>query len=305
VYFSASTDLQEFAIGCLVAGVLTIFLLSAAESATPSQPSKLTKWGFITVMPFVILCIYSGPSLLYGVFQGLGIRAKQVSIELPEAEAGAVERIADIIQRPLLDCRRAQSGKVLVHSANVLWTGVGEQTLIRFDSDGDGKRALFAPRSTKTPYGRLKIETKTIQIIKTVPPIDPCFDLPGDLLFDAGKYTLQVDAKDRIKELVESIKKIGKPSKILVRGHSDPRRIVYLADGSKIDNQLLSEKRATTIANALRDYLKDPKLHILSEGAGSREPKAKCANDKATSAYEQDQCNKPNRRVEIRITYQQ
>jgi outer membrane protein OmpA-like peptidoglycan-associated protein len=77
-----------------------------------------------------------------------------------------------------------------------------------------------------------------------------------------------------------------------------------LTSGSKFDNQLLSERRAAMIAKALRTYIKDPKVTIFSEGAGSREPKVKCANDKNVTAYEQDQCNKPNRRVEIRIAYQ-
>jgi outer membrane protein OmpA-like peptidoglycan-associated protein len=238
------------------------------------------------------------------VFEGLGIRTRNVSVELPEAEVGAIERISDIIKRPLLDCRRPQSGKVLVHGADVLWTGVGEQTLIRFNADDGGKRPLFASRPSNIPYGRIRLETKSIQVLKTFPHIDPCFDLPSDLLFDSGKYNLQSDAEVRIKELAASIERISKPSKITIRGHSDPRRIGHLTIGSKLDNQLLSEKRAATIATALRTYIKDPKIAILSEGAGSREPKIKCTNEKTVTAYEQDQCNKPNRRVEIRIAYQ-
>ena len=301
-YFSSSIALAEFLIGAGLAGFMALVLLSTAAQPVASQKEKLIRMVILATLPLAVMFIYTRASLFDIVFASLGIRNEGVSLEIPASETTTIERISEIVKRPLLDCRRPQQDKVLVHSADVLWTGVGEQTLVRFEAHTAQKRTLFATKP-KVAYGNLRLETKTIRIIDTEPNIAPCFDLSGDLLFDTGKYELHGSATTKIKELAESIKAIGKPRKILVRGHSDPRQIIFLPDGTKIDNQLLSEKRAAAIAAEISRHLKDPTVSIDSEGAGSREPIIKCATDKTISSYEQTQCNKPNRRVEIRINY--
>lgn len=301
-YYSSSIALAEFLIGAGLAGFMALILLSVAAQSAPSQKEKLVRMAILVIMPLVIMFIYTRASLFDIVFTSLGIRKEGVSLEIPATETATIERISEIVKRPLLDCRRPQQDKVLVHGADVLWTGVGEQTLIRFEAHTVQKRTLFATKP-KVAYGNLRLETKTIRIIDTRPSIAPCFDLPSDLLFETGKYELNSSAAVKIKELAESIKAIGTPRKILVRGHSDPRQIIFLPDGTKIDNQRLSEKRADAIAAEISKNFKNPTFAIVPEGAGSREPIVKCATDKTISSYEQDQCNKPNRRVEIRINY--
>jgi outer membrane protein OmpA-like peptidoglycan-associated protein len=303
-YFSSSIAVAEFVIGAGLAGFLALSLFSIAAQPAASQKEKLVRMIIIAFLPLSVMFIYTRASLFDIVFSSLGIRNEGVSIEIPASETTTIERISEIVKRPLLDCRRPQQDKVLVHTADVLWTGVGEQTLIRFEAHSVQKRTLFATKP-KVAYGNLRLETKTIRIIDAQPHIAPCFDLSGDLLFDTGKYEFQASAASKIKELAESIKAIGKPRKILVRGHSDPRQIIFLPDGKKIDNQLLSEKRAAAVASEISTYLKNSAVSIDSEGAGSREPIVKCASDKSVSSYEQNQCNKPNRRVEIRINYMQ
>lgn len=70
-----------------------------------------------------------------------------------------------------------------------------------------------------------------------------------------------------------------------------------------MDNQKLSEYRAEAIARLLKKNLDDPKVDVRWDGAGSRETRVKCIKEKYTTNYELSQCNKPNRRVEVRVSY--
>jgi outer membrane protein OmpA-like peptidoglycan-associated protein len=281
-----------------------VFSVSLPRIATTTK-AKVSMMVGIAFIPLVIFCMCSGPSFLLNlVFGGLGIRMQGVSIEIPDSEIGGIERIAELVHRPLVDCRRPQANRRLVHGANILWTGIGDQTLVQFTAGNLPERALFAPRHDPVPMAEIKFETKAIRIIKTNPHIDPCFDLSSDLLFDTGKYELSPAAVERINEVSASITQFGKPSKIFVRGHSDPRPILVGSDGIRIDNQLLSERRANAIAKLLREILNKEKVTVVSEGAGSRELRVQCPADRKSSIYEQDQCNKPNRRVEIRVNYE-
>lgn len=274
----------------------------------------------VVLVPLIIVSFYNGPRPILDIaFRGLGIQVADVSLELPDTEMGALERVSEVVNHPLIDCRRPQPNRLLVHGAEVLWTGVGEHSLVRFASHRDSRRHLFAPQPEKD-FAVLKFETKSMNIIKSNPRIDPCFDLPSDLLFDTGKHELGNEAIERIDALATSISSFGHPEKIVVRGHSDPRSIATGPDGKPIDNQILSERRAAAIARQLdahfnpalkvkvqgdkpEDAQPDWPVIVRSEGYGSREPKLRCEKTKDMSRYELDRCNMPNRRVEVRVTY--
>jgi len=302
-YLSDSVRFTEICWTGLFIGIVVLTFLSVD---TPSEQSaardKIRILG-VGCAPLLIICIYLGPiPLLNVVFQGLGIRADNVTVEMADTEEGNIERISELIHRPLIDCRRTQPGKILVHGADVLWTGVGDQTLIRLRAHETTKRGVFAAEKDNIPEASFNLETKSLHIIKTKPYADPCFDMPSDLLFDTGKFELSTEAKDRLKDVADTIARQGNPVKLTVRGHSDPRPINHIAGKEKIDNQTLSERRATAVAATLKEQLGNPKLVVVSDGAGSREVRVKCGQEGQTS-YELEQCNKPNRRVEVKVTY--
>lgn len=298
------TQFTEFLIGCVLAGLVVNMFLAIPKRATSSRQAMMSRLLGIGILPLALICIYVGPATPLNIaFNGLGIRAQDVSIEIPESELGAIERIQELVRRPLVDCRRPHADKFLVHGADVLWTGIGDQTLIQFGPGKATDRGLFAPRKTPVPNGSIKLETKTVRIIKTVPKLDPCFELPSDLLFEAEKQGLAPEGKERIRELSDAIVRLGTPKRIIVRGHTAPSRILVSADDSKTDDQRLSEQRAASIAAVFRQLFHGQKVDILSEGAGNREPRLKCPRDATTTPDDLEQCNKPNRRVEVRVTY--
>lgn len=302
-YLSDSVRFTEICWTGLFIGIAVLALLS--EDTTSEQSATRAKIRIIGVgfVPLAIICTYLGLiPFLNVVFQGLGIRADNVTVEMADTEAGNIERISELIHRPLIDCRRTQPGKILVHGADILWTGVGDQTLIRLRAHETTKRGVFAAERDNIPEASFNLETKSLHIIKTKPYADPCFDMPSDLLFDTGEYELSAEAKGRLKDVADTVAKQGNPVKLTVRGHSDPRPITNTLGKEKIDNQTLSERRATAVASTLKEQLGNPKLLVVSDGAGSREVRVKCGQGGQTS-YELEQCNKPNRRVEVKVTY--
>ena len=92
--------------------------------------------------------------------------------------------------------------------------------------------------------------------------------------------------------------------KVHVQGHSDARPLrAKTKDGKVLDNQGLSELRAAAVAEQLRKLIvQNVPATITSDGAGSRELKVRCEERKDVTKYEQEQCNRPNRRVEVRVT---
>lgn len=257
------------------------------------------------IFPLVILFTFGGgPELVQLVFQRLGIRTLNASVEIPASELDLVERIADAQNRPLLDCRRSSAGdKLLVHHANVLWTEVGSTTDLSFEVYGAPQVRWLAPDPGPLQQATLKLDTASIHILDAKPPLNPCFDLPNDMLFGSASYELKTEAGETLKRLASSIQTDGQPARIVVRGHSDARRISGRMERDIGDNQRLSERRAEAVAEELRTLMKVPGLVITSEGVSSREPKVSCPVGGTTTPYEAQQCNAPNRRVEIRVMY--
>lgn len=299
-----SVSFWELFGACLLAGSFAfLFLGEPLLGHKNGRAPLLARTVGVAVLPLVVICMYAGPSAFLNiVFERLGVRVPNVSIEIPKSESVTIERAAELLKRPLIDCRHPQADKILVHGVDVLWTGIGDQTYIQFVSGKRPARVFFQPQQPVKPKITAKFETKSVRIIRADPGLDPCFEIPADLLFDTLSSELNPNAQVRIEEMGKAIIDNGKPTKVLVRGHSDLRRIA--AHGSvQMDNQLLSERRAAAIVNALRIIIPDKSVEIVAEGAGSREQIVQCPDKKLESAYEADQCNRPNRRVEVRVTY--
>lgn len=106
------------------------------------------------------------------------------------------------------------------------------------------------------------------------------FELSGDVLFAFDKADLTSKGKKAVAKIVASLKQ-REISTVTVTGHTDN-------EGTDARNQPLSEQRAKTVADALKEEM--PDLKVTSSGKGSAEPVA--SND--TEAGRQ-----ANRRVEV------
>lgn len=104
-------------------------------------------------------------------------------------------------------------------------------------------------------------------------------------LISAGKIEVQEFAK-KIKGVNQQI-----ISKVVVNGHADP-------EGAAAYNQKLSEKRANTISDTLK--LENIDLPVVAIGSGENElVVADCAVVHRNNKSARNECNLPNRRVDI------
>ena len=108
--------------------------------------------------------------------------------------------------------------------------------------------------------------------------------LSSGVLFDFGKYDLKPEAADELKKLAQKIN-ILKGGSITVEGHTDDI-------GQDAENKILSEKRAQSVANALRSLLPGTNFKWQIKGFGENQPLKPNTDD----ANRQE-----NRRVEVLV----
>ena len=119
------------------------------------------------------------------------------------------------------------------------------------------------------------------------------YSLSADALFAFARYgtdDILPEGRNELTAIATKLKEADSAS-ITVIGHTD--RI-----GSVADNQLLSERRATTV----RQYLVDQGVQaagIKAEGRGEGEPVKDCEEGQGRQAL--IACLQPNRRVEIQV----
>src|SRR5690625_207457 len=115
------------------------------------------------------------------------------------------------------------------------------------------------------------------------------FTLKGDVFFEIDEATLTYEAEDKLDEIVEELHEVD-IADIEVGGHTDTVR-------SHAHNDQLSEDRAETVADFLRNRLDD--VDITAKGYGKRE----LAAPEEGSEEEIEEARSRNRRVEITVTF--
>lgn len=119
-------------------------------------------------------------------------------------------------------------------------------------------------------------------------------ELSAHALWGFDKYTyadMLPQGKAEIAEFSKWVNSNPKVTRLEVHGHTDP-------EGSDSYNQSLSERRANTVKEALvAGGVQKP---IVAKGFGEKRLKVEGCAAKPTKA-ERDDCNLPNRRVEIQV----
>ncbi len=109
-------------------------------------------------------------------------------------------------------------------------------------------------------------------------------DLSADVLFDVDEATLTPEAKKEIKAAAAEIKAADVSGTLTVTGHTD-------SSGDERHNQDLSERRAKSVAKALKPLLPSG-VKLTTDGKGESEPVADNETDEGKSL---------NRRVTITL----
>ena len=96
-------------------------------------------------------------------------------------------------------------------------------------------------------------------------------NIPGDVLFDAGRATLKESSKATLNKIAGAIKKEYAGKQVFVDGHTDPDPITK-TKGLWQDNLALSAERARAVAKYLTSQGVDQK-HVDARAYGSTQPK--------------------------------
>lgn len=297
-----SVPFTELIIATTFAGFVALSFASV-RSESGSLDSQRARFIGLSLAPIIIIMFYAGPRpLLNMVFQGLGIYVPGVSLELPVSELGVVERLSEHIDLPLVDCHRPSPAMILVHGADVLWTGIGDQTVIRFSAIETKPRTLFSPALTVRQV-QLKFDTKSLRILKAEPTIDPCFTLSSNVLFKNAESILTNEGTRSLHKLMDAVKKLGRPAKIIVRSHNGFRPHQSASRESAISDDILSQQQAVAVASGLRSLFDDKTIEIITDGRGNREIQSSCEPDTKSLPDEIAICSHANRRVEISVAY--
>jgi flagellar motor protein MotB len=96
-------------------------------------------------------------------------------------------------------------------------------------------------------------------------------NIPGDVLFDAGRASLKESSKATLNKIVGAIKKDYPGKRVFVVGHTDPDPIAK-TKGMWQDNLDLSAERARAVAKYLTGQGLDPRS-VDTRAYGSTEPK--------------------------------
>ncbi len=113
--------------------------------------------------------------------------------------------------------------------------------------------------------GRTRPVVQSIQDLKgEITETQSTLELSGDVLFEIDSADIDAHGKDVLDRAVEQLKEKGASGRLLVIGHTDNV-------GPKDYNQDLSERRARSVAEALRPRL-GSSVTIETEGRGMDEP---------------------------------
>ncbi|WP_194791151.1 OmpA family protein [Pseudomonas sp. UFMG81] len=181
---------------------------------------------------------------------------------LQDREGPSVEQLAYLAGRKIESAEQS----ILLRQAEISLQGIeAQRTQARLDVRTAQLKALQALKSKQTERG-------------TVVTF-------GDVLFDTGRAELRPGSQRDVQQLADYLRD-NPERKVLVEGFTD-------AIGSDSFNQQLSERRAGTVANALRRQGIAAE-RVVSAGYGKEYPVASNANA---------QSRQLNRRVEVIISH--
>jgi outer membrane protein OmpA-like peptidoglycan-associated protein len=183
--------------------------------------------------------------------------------------------------------------KLLAHSRNLFAEGAGGLASTMSGTLGvaitlGSKRKPVEPIIIREPYEVIKHDTVTVTEVRvdTVyieKDLDEINKILSDVvLFDFDKYDLTAEAIPVLNRVADILKKYPEAN-IVVEGHTD-------SVGTETYNQKLSENRANTVVNYLKDQ--GVKCGLSSIGYGKSRPKT----DNSTPELRHQ-----NRRIEFRL----
>lgn len=198
---------------------------------------------------------------------------------------------------------------MLLHGADVLWTGIGAISLVSFSLRGPDRSTIFGTEQVVRKKTSLRFDSVSSRVITSSPAMDICFDLTHDLGFESHGEELSADIQERLHDVVLTVRGAGVPRSmlVLVQGVGQNVLLPYDKDGNKYLQQ--AQLRARVVANAIRKVMNDDNIKIVSEAGFIAEAErdrvvaGPCTSDVRTSSFDWKRCDTPNFQVELHVKY--
>lgn len=254
--FLVREETRGFIAGAFVAGFI---LLSIAGSIlrdgdpTPLARKAIAKRLFIALLGSTI--VFMGvagafvPTSL--TLTKLGLRSMNMTVEVSDAELKRLALVSETLDFPVVDCRAATKGSVLLHYVDVLWHGVGDKSRLSFAVPGERKRLWDLSPAVAWKEASLSIDSKSTSILAARPRVASCIPYSSAYMFDAGDAAFSARGRRTMDSL----------SKVVGRADSS-RTIDLFFFVPAADALALGESRADALARQLEGALSSPEYPV-------------------------------------------
>ena len=281
-----------FATFLIVGGLFIAFSIEMLIGAGP-DPRRSRKIGMILLAVGILSPVLFSPWLVgrlqHMTFASLGIYIERADIQASGRSIDSIRSVATTENAPVFGCNHSKGDTSTFYGLEVLWNKAGDRAL------------LAIPRSSGE-RSTVEVDAKDILIIKHPinRPVEACFALVDQVLFDTGRYELndrgEHNMEKFIKDRAAQVQQSGLVvSSISVIGHAD--RSLPKTPG--MTNQILSERRADTIAKRIAEAFHIPKDQISAQGKGDSVASASCPLSLPRSELED--CRAADRHVDIQM----
>jgi outer membrane protein OmpA-like peptidoglycan-associated protein len=229
--------------------------------------------GFAAVFP--LLWAGNGILPIRGAMKFLGVRAEQVDIRVNQSDYDKIQDAISFQEFAISDCSPRQASSHLIYGVNILWNRVGDFAYVELPEAAN-------------PDSAARFEVKSEDMVILNQTSLPCYRLKADALFKTKQSTLEPESLKLLKPLVADIQRRGNLASAKITGYADPRA------SDNPDNTTLSKNRAEAIKAWLLENFKLDPNQIETIGQGDQHPLVDCSK-----AKDADECNAPNRRVDL------
>lgn len=292
------------AIAIPVVGFIEALFLSALIGAPPASPFKRRQQIWLVVLgcfPLFVFSLVMGWGFLPEIFfSTIGVREKNVTIELSHDEVERVINAAEVLQRPLVDCRATSTGKALVHGVNVLWNGVGERSFVELTKESPDDTLRMGGPAAPLKRVALVFDAKQINVIRSAPLMSRCIVLPDEIVVRLDSSTLAAAPAIRLEQIAQDTTQRNRPTKIEVHAFNGYAPKVR---GAKTDATAaqLSEARAQVVGEHLQRLYEPTGAEVTWKGEGDQFRKPECDAKLPKAAI--DLCHQRQNRIEVTFSF--
>lgn len=209
--FYELADTRRLFIGAALAGFTLILVAGSVfrSRAVATLDSRVERKAAAKFFALGLLA----STIVYATFAGfssqvdivmslLGMRTTSTTVEVSEREGARLMMISDALTFPVVDCRKASSGRILAHYATVPWHGVGERSRLEFNIPAEIQPmpGLAAERPWKR--AAVSVDASQTTVIDTTPRLARCLPYSTKAMYEGESATFSESGKRALQSML-------------------------------------------------------------------------------------------------------